>query len=136
MKARESIQFSLAFHQLSENLAGIGQISPLVRDTGFSGIGDARQWTIRRNHGLGKPVASRLRTKEVAEAHNQRTNSLPGGVLQLLFELDPNLSLPGGGILRRLLAKSGERVRTVVIDRAGQENARTARNCRGDCIVD
>src|SRR5262245_36073228 len=136
MKAGESLQLCLAIHQLSENLAGIGQISPLVRDTGFSGIGDARQWTIRRHHGLGKPVASGLRAKEVAEAHNQRANSLPGGVLQLLFELDPNFSLPGGGILRRLLAKSGERVRTVVIDRTGQENSRSARLCRGDGIVD
>src|SRR5215510_13195114 len=100
MKAGESLQFCFAIHQLSENLAGIWQISPLVRHTGFFWIGDARQWTIRCHHGLGKPVAARLRTKEVAEAHNQRANSLLGGVLQLLFELDPNFPLPSGGILR------------------------------------
>src|SRR5262249_15017595 len=90
METGEVFEFAFTIHQLSEGFARVGKISPTMPDTRLPRIGDATQWTIRRDHALRKPVVPRLRAKEIAETHNQRAHSLPGGIFHPLFQLNTN----------------------------------------------
>src|SRR5215467_12403140 len=93
MEAGEIFEFPFTIHQLSESFTRVGKISPTVSDTRLSRIGDIHQWTIRCDQALREPVVPRLWPKEIAEAHNQRADSLSGGIFQPLFQLNANSSL-------------------------------------------
>ena len=76
----------------------------------------------RLDQPLRKPVISGAWTKKIARPNNQRPATTLHVILQRLLHLHPNSAFTGHRLLRGRFINQRKRIRSIVIDRAGQDN--------------
>jgi hypothetical protein len=137
VKDGEGIQFSATLDKRHHRARDIGQVCPLMTDTGFAGIGHALDRAAGRDHALREPAVRRAGSEEISGANDENAGALLlARLAEPSFQLDANAALARFGILRRCFRNVGKCVRTVVVDGAGQHDQRTFRASGRDGVVD
>ncbi len=85
--------------------------------------------------GAEPAIGAGVGPEPVAGAQDQHLDALVGRRAQAGLHADADLALAGDGALGRVLADQGERIGAVVVDRAGEEDARARGMGGGDGVL-
>ncbi len=125
-----------AINQTRHGLGEIRKIRPGMTHFGRSRIVNRTRPVAGHDHASRQPAIAGARAKEIARAHDDGSNALKTGLLQLQLHLDAHLSFARGGNLRRVFRYDAWGIGTKVINRRRHQDARVADPRGGNGVVE
>ncbi len=122
MKASKRLKLMPAGQQRGDGVGDVGQISPLMPDADRPRAANDAGKLTRLDQPLRKPVISGAWTKKIARPNNQRPATALHVILQRQLHLHPDGTFAGHWLLCGLFSNQRKGIRSIVIDRAGQDN--------------
>ena len=122
MKTSKRLKLMPAGQQRGDGVGDVGQIRPLMPDADRPGAANDAGKLTRLDQPLRKPVISGAWTKKIARPNNQRPAAALHVILQRQLHLHPNSAFTGHRLLRGRFSNQRKGIRSIVVDRAGQNN--------------